>query len=92
MTALVHEPAAPVERVEDGVPTRTSSGRVRPGAPGLNVYVLALLHWQRYAPEVAEGFTRERVWLEPTDDGWCRYTVTDRQARAAPGRRSRARG
>jgi hypothetical protein len=92
MCSLIHEPAEPIERDEGGVRTRTLSGRVRARAPGLNAYLFALVRFSDYVGDPPPDFQRAAVWLEPTGDGWCSYRVTDRQARAAPGRRSRARG
>jgi hypothetical protein len=79
---IIHE-AQPAElgADADGVAFRTSRGRVRPSNPVQSVYLFGLLQWQNFAPEVPDGFTRERVWLEPTPDGWCEYTVTDKESR-----------
>ena len=80
---IIHE-ADPAEAGTDctGVRFRVLRGRVRPSTPVQSLYLFGLLRWQEYAPEVPEGFTRERVWLEPTPDGWCGYTVTDRESPA----------
>ena len=75
---IVHEPAAPVERIEGGLLTRRLSGRVRAAADGVEPYLFALLRFGDYAPEVADGYLRVGVWLEPCGS-WCSYSVTDRE-------------
>ena len=49
--------------------------------PTVNGYLFSLLRFSDYAPETADGFERH-VWLDPREDGWSHYTITDKQSPA----------
>jgi hypothetical protein len=84
---LLHE-AQPVEVGSDaeGRALRVLRGRVRAEVPGLSPYLFCILRFSEVEAglPVAAGYERVSVWLTPTDDGSCRYTLTDRAKASGP--------